>query len=429
VKRAVIVVCDGLRADLLTPALTPNLARLAGGGRVFAAHTGVFPSTTRVTSASIATGCLPGRHGLEGNAVALDEGNGLFPISAGRPDFRNRMLKARGATLLVPTLAERLAGHGGSVVFSNVSAGAAHFQDPDGHGFVYHRQGSYGPGRIAVADGDRLDVTHDGDGDAAMTERFCDGVLGRRRPALAVLWLCEPDHTQHGHPLGSTEHRLAVAGADACAARVARTVTALERDGDDIITVYCSDHGHETVDAVIPLDDLLIEAGLKEGAGSSDVVVASNGLSAGIYVSDAARGRVPAIVAFLRAQDWAGEVFSGPGLAAAGLRADTALAVSVTTAKSAAANAHGIPGLSPAIADSLPGESRVGCGQHGGLGPFEQSPFLFVVGGGFAAGTRSAVPTAPMDIAPTILRHFGLPADGMDGRPLPRHPEQERGAP
>ncbi len=422
-KRAVIVVCDGLRADLVTPELTPNLVRLAADGRIFASHNSVFPSTTRVTSASIATGCLPGRHGLEGNAVALDEGDGLFPISAGGPGFRDRMLKARGATLLVPTLAQRLADHGGSIVLSNVSAGAAQFQDPDGHGYVYHRQGSYGPDRIPVADGDRLDVSHDSAGDAAMTERFCHGILRRRRPALAVLWQCEPDHTQHGHPLGSPEHRAAIAGADACAARVAETVEVLTDEGDDVIAFFLADHGHETVDAVIPLDDILIEAGFKDGEGSSDVVVASNGMSAGIYVADGARARVADIAAFLRAQDWAGDVFTGAGLTAAGLSDDTSLAISVTTAKSGAANAHGIPGLSPAIADSLPGESHMGCGQHGGLGEYEQHPFLFVTGGGFAPGTRSEAPTSPMDIAPTILRHLGLPMDGMDGRPLPPRPE------
>ena len=63
-KRAVLVVCDGLRADMLTPDLTPSLARLASTSQVFANHRSVFPSTTRVTSASIATGCLPRRHGL-----------------------------------------------------------------------------------------------------------------------------------------------------------------------------------------------------------------------------------------------------------------------------------------------------------------------------------------------------------------------------
>jgi hypothetical protein len=62
-----------------------------------------------------------------------------------------------------------------------------------------------------------------------------------------------------------------------------------------------------------------------------------------------------------------------------------------------------------------------GFGQHGGLGINEQRPFLFVHGGVFAAGThrhRSSL----IDIAPTVLRHLGLAAAGLDGRPLPRDP-------
>ena len=39
-------------------------------------------------------------------------------------------------------------------------------------------------------------------------------------------------------------------------------------------------------------------------------------------------------------------------------------------------------------------------------------------GAGMAAGMRVEAPTTPMDIAPTIMRHLGSPAGGMDGRPL-----------
>ena len=418
-KRAVLVVCDGLRADMVTSGLTPNLAHLAGRARVFANHRSVFPSTTRTTSASIATGCLPGRHGLEGNCVALDEGDGLFAISAGRPDFRDRLRTATGRTLLVPTLAERLREHGGAVVFSNVSAGAAHFQDPDGYGVVCHRQGSFGPGLERLPGDQHLDVTHDAAGDTAMTGRFCDDALGRR-PALAVLWQCEPDHTQHAQPLGSPEHLVALAAADANAATVARTVAELEAHGDDVLFLVASDHGHETVDGIVPLETLLIDAGLKDGDGSSDVVVASNGMSAAIYLSDAARTRRGAIVRFLKRQDWIGEVFAGPALAEVGHRTDTPLAIALTTRKSDAPNAHGVPGLSHAIADPLSDETHMGCGQHGGLGPYEQHPFLFIAGGGFAAGTRCESPSSAVDIAPTILRHLGLAFDGMDGAPLSR---------
>ena len=124
-KRAVIVVCDSLRQDLVRPELTPTLATLAREATIFRAFRSVFPSTTRTSSASIATGCHPARHGLLGNTMALDEGGGLVCRSVGDPDFRARMRRATGATLRVPTLAQRLADHGGSIVMSNVSPGAA----------------------------------------------------------------------------------------------------------------------------------------------------------------------------------------------------------------------------------------------------------------------------------------------------------------
>ena len=73
-KRAVLVICDGLRADMITPDWTPNLWRLRDRFRFYANHRSVFPSTTRTTAASIATGCHPARHGLEGNCMALEIG-------------------------------------------------------------------------------------------------------------------------------------------------------------------------------------------------------------------------------------------------------------------------------------------------------------------------------------------------------------------
>ncbi len=60
----------------------------------------------------------------------------------------------------------------------------------------------------------------------------------------------------------------------------------------------------------------------------------------------------------------------------------------------------------------------LGGGQHGGLGAYEQHPFLIVRGGGFGAGVESGGETSAIDLAPTILRHLGLPSGGMDGKPL-----------
>src|SRR6266478_7461362 len=152
-NRAVIVICDSLRADLISPADAPFLTELGQRSARFANHASVFPSTTRTSAASIATGCLPARHGLLGNTMALDEGEGLVCRSAGHPDFPDRLRRATGRTLHVPTLAERLRRRGEtSVSCANVSPGAAYFQDPDGHGWVYHAAGSFGPGRRPIDD-------------------------------------------------------------------------------------------------------------------------------------------------------------------------------------------------------------------------------------------------------------------------------------
>jgi len=410
-RRAIVVVCDSLRADLITPATTPTLSELSERATVFAACTGVFPSVTRVTSACISTGCYPAAHGLLGNTVVLDEGDGLVCLSVGAPDFKERMRRATGRTLRRPTLAERLAAHGGSVVMSNVSAGAAYFQDPDGHGFVYHRAGSYGPGRAAVAD--PLTIGLGEVGDAAMTERFCDDVLRRRRPVLAVLWLSEPDNTGHKSPLGSPEHLRAIAAADRCVARVLDTVTG---DGDDTLLVVCSDHGMETTGHTIPLTRLLIDAGLKQAPDSRDVVVAPNGTAGLVYRAASAKAGVDDLVVFLRAQEWVSRVFAGDELARVGLPSDE-LAAAITLRTEERVNPFGIRGYGDIVED-IDGKDYTGFGQHGGFGPNEQRPFLFVRGGGFPPGARSAVPVSAIDIAATILRHLGRPHDGMDGRPL-----------
>ena len=110
----------------------------------------MFPSATRVVSASFATGCTPARHELQGNTLALLEDGRLVYHDAGHPDFLQHKRRVTGRSLAVPTLAERLAPHGGMIMFSNVSPGAAYAHDPDGHGHVYHRAGSFGAGPQAA---------------------------------------------------------------------------------------------------------------------------------------------------------------------------------------------------------------------------------------------------------------------------------------
>ena len=421
-KRAVIVICDSLRRDLISTADAPFLTELGQRSARFINHSGVFPSTTRTSAASIATGCLPARHGLLGNTMALDEGDGLVCLSVGAPDFRDRLHRATGRTLHKQTMAERLARSGETAIaFSNVSPGAAYFLDPDGHGWVYNAAGSFGPGRRPLPDAEGLAVAKGDAGDTAVTERFCAEVLRERAPALALLWLSEPDYTGHHTPLGSPAHRAAIASADRNVRRVAETVARLDPRGEDILFVVGSDHGMESVDQTIDLDALLVAAGLKQAPGSSEVVIAPNGTAAMVYFAKPESPLVGEVARFLKTEPWVGRVFTGGALSDIGLPTGSAARVAITLKADDRANPHGVSGHSHIVRDFAGAKDITGFGQHGGLGANEQRPFLFLHGGGFASGSyrqRSSL----IDIAPTVLHHLGLAADGLDGRPLPRDP-------
>ena len=423
-KRAIILICDSLRTDLITPHDAPFLSELGRRSARFANHTSVFPSTTRTSAASIATGCLPARHGLLGNTMAIDEGDGLVCLSVGKPDFRDRLHRATGRPLHRPTLAERVSRQGGTAIaISNVSPGAAYFLDPDGFGWVYNPAGSFAPGRCPLPAEEGLAISKGDAGDTVATERFCEEVLRERAPTVALLWLSEPDYTGHHTPLGSPAHRRAIASADENVRRVAETVSSLDPTGENILFVVGSDHGMETVAETIDLDALLIEAGLKGAATSSEVVVAPNGTSALLYFADPAGPLVGEVARFLETQDWVGRTFVGPGLAATGLPTGSPMQIAVTLKSDDRANPHGVPGRSPVVRDALEPKDATGFGQHGGLGRNEQSPFLFISGAGFAPGPRHGR-SSLIDIAPTALRHLGLPATEMDGQALPPHPVQ-----
>jgi predicted AlkP superfamily pyrophosphatase or phosphodiesterase len=419
-KRAVMVICDSLRGDLITSRDAPFLSEFGRHSARFANHRSVFPSTTRTSAASIATGCLPASHGLLGNTMAIDEGGGLVCLSVGKPDFRDRLHRATGRTLHRPTLAERVSRAGEmAIAISNVSPGAAYFLDPDGFGWVYNPAGSFGPGRRSLPAAEGLAISKGADGDGVATERFCGEVLRERAPAIAMLWLSEPDYTGHHTPLGSPAHRRAITSADENVRRVAETVAELDPSGNDILFVVGSDHGMETVDETIDLDGLLIKAGLKRTADSSEVVVAPNGTSALLYFADPAGVLVAQVARFLETQDWAGRIFVGPGLAEAGLPMGSPMQIAVTLRADERANPHGVSGHSHVVRDALEPKDATGFGQHGGLGKNEQSPFLFISGGGFTPGARQSR-SSLIDIAPTVLRHLGLSATAVDGQPLPR---------
>lgn len=422
-RRAVVLMLDGLRRDFVTPELMPRLAAFRARASWGANHHSVFPSVTRVVSSCVATGCRPARHGLAGNTIALAENGTLSLFDAGKPEFIADKQRLTGQALAMPTLAERLAPHGGVVVFNNVSPGAAYLHDPLGHGHVYHRAGSFGPGRVEITGERALAINGDLDGDATLVARFATEAIGDGRPALALAWLGHPDTTQHDCPLGSPQHHAALLRADSHAGIVIDAVDAARRRGEDILLLIGSDHGHQTVTGVIDIVGELIAAGLKASADSSDVVVAPNGTAALIYVDPEQADRARQLGAFLAGCPWVGRLIAPEDFAEFGVPAGGDLAFAVAmAADDEALNAYGVPGLSLAAKPAGGKPDRLGCGQHGGLGRYEQSPVLMLEGPGFAAGAEIAAATSAIDLAPTLLAFLGHAADGLDGRPLQLRP-------
>jgi hypothetical protein len=414
--RAVFVCCDGLGRSWVTRERTPVLHAIASRSLWCDDHRAIFPSATRASAASVATGCRPGRHGLHGNRMGLIEDGRITVRDVGLPAFRSQMRAATGGTLHVPTLAERVAGAGGFVACSNVSPGAAYFLDPENFGFVYHRAGSYAPGGNLIAGEDALNVSHDLAGDWAMTERFCSQILTDRKPSVAVLWLANPDLTLHGAPLGSPQHHEALRATERCVGAVIETVERLRASGETILLLIGSDHGQETIGDYVSIEQWLDARGLGEERASGRIAVATQGTAALLYATTAARPALLGVLDAMRAEPWAGQIVAADGLAALGHAATGGVVAAVNMGRREEANAYGVPGARWVAADQGP-PKPTGFGQHGGWGPDETRPFLLLNGANVSPGvhTRS---TSLVDIAPTILAFLGLATDGMDGAPI-----------
>ncbi|MEZ5853978.1 MAG: alkaline phosphatase family protein [Hyphomicrobiaceae bacterium] len=284
---------------------------------------------------------------------------------------------------------------------------------------IYHRVGSYGPGRVRISDWDASTLTVDPDGDRVLAQRFIGDILtGPRKPALGLIWLAEPDFSSHAHPLGSPPQLDAIRKSDQTAGLILDAVETARGRGEDILLIAASDHGHQTVSGVIDIEDELIKAGLKDHAGSGDVISTSSGTSALVFVHPDHAGRIAAIGDYLAAQSWADAVFGAERMGEVGQAARFGLAFGVAMAANEEANDYGIPGKSLVAKPSLGKADRMHCGQHGGLARYEQSPFLMISGAGFAAGGARSDTTSAVDIAPTVLAHLGIAHEPLDGQAL-----------
>ena len=77
----VLVVCDGLRPDLVTQQNMPNLFAIGREGVRFDRHHSLYPTLTMVNAGGLSTGAQPGVDGVLGNTM-------YFKPMRGREDLR-----------------------------------------------------------------------------------------------------------------------------------------------------------------------------------------------------------------------------------------------------------------------------------------------------------------------------------------------------
>src|SRR4030081_1935943 len=211
---------DGLRPDLVSESVTPNLWQLAQDGVWFERSHAVYPTLTRANSPAISTGCRPGRAGVPGNSFCLPSADGPVEYTTGDAANLQRLADADGRPiLLVDTLADRVhRANGATVVVGSGSPGSALLQHPryvecgdfvispatlQQHGQVRDAMLA----RFGAPPPRRLPATG---WDAYFTHIITDFVLPEAMPTLLVFWHTDPDHTSHarGHTAAETEQAL-----------------------------------------------------------------------------------------------------------------------------------------------------------------------------------------------------------------------------
>lgn len=451
-KLTIVFVLDGMRPDLINAEDTPNLFRLREHGVSFVNGHAVFPTVTRVNSPSIATGMYPAAAGIIGNSIFIPEIDPTGDVNTG--DWRVLTEIDRvsdGRLLFVKSLAERL--HASGKTLAAVSSGSS------GSAYLLNHRANQGVGVLVngyLEDSEGI-VAFPENVNAAILQRFgpppskedADGgrsavdwtqralreyVLPEVKPAVVLNWLTEPDGSHHEFGAGSPQGLAAIQNDDHNIGLILEKLELLGLENETNVFVV-SDHGFGVGTARVDLEGSLIEAGLKAGEGSEDVVLASSGHVAAIHVRPASDEKVAAIVEHLQAQEWTGVVFtrprdgstegspegSVPGTFSTELvhldNAERGADIVVTFDWTSAPNVFGIAGTDTSIGSETGPVSGNASG-HGSMSPWNVRNTWLAWGADFKDAIVDRVPSSNVDIAPTILALSGLDASELDGRVL-----------
>jgi arylsulfatase A-like enzyme len=427
-----------MRPDFISAETTPNLSQLTGAGVFFAHHHPVYLSATDVNGIALATGAYPAHSGVIANSDFRPAINPAEPVDMGEPAVIRKGDEVSGDQFLaLPTLAEILHAHGVATAIAG-SKWVALLHDrgrrPDGpeSSPVLYQSTILPPSRAATlavlgefpaAAPDENKTAQDAwSTSALLTALWQNGV-----PPYTLLWLAEPDASQHAAGPGSTQALTAIKSSDA---NLGRVLAELDRRGlratTDVLVV--SDHGFSTIGRKVDVAAALAAAGfdarrkMPGGLPPGGVMVVANGGSTLLYVG----GHDPAVshrlVEFLQQQDWTGVIFSREPqegtfpLAEAHIDSPAAPDLVVSLRWTADKSATGAPGLQ--VSDLKPTSTKAG--NHASLSRYDMHNTLVAAGPDFRPGVTDPLPSGNTDLAPTILWLLGCRTEAarMDGRVL-----------
>ncbi len=418
-----VIVVDGLRPDYVTPEVMPRVSRLGQRGIVFRSHHSVFPTVTRVNGSSFVTGAYPETHGLMGNTIYIPKANATKGLDTGERPNLEAVERAEGALLTAPTLSEIFKPFGKTLLaVSSGSTGSAYLLNHTvATGGLIHYDYAR-PAAVAAQVAAALGTppphaTPNDPQNQYAIDAYLKVGLNDVHPDVTFMWLNDPDGTAHAKGIGA---ELTLKSLSLVDAGIGRIEDALQAKGllDRTNIIVTSDHGFSTHGGPLKLAALVEPFAKPMPDGSKDIVVAEGA----IYLrSGQDPARVAAIVADLQKRPEVGAIFTRP---VANLRAEGTVPgtlsydvarwnhpragdILVSANWSDDTNAAGFAGKT----------TDGGVAGHGSSSPYDIHNTLIAAGPDFREHASSDVPTANVDIAPTLLHLMGMkPAPTMTGR-------------
>ena len=429
-RHVVVVVWDGMRPDFVSEQNTPTLWKLAQSGVIFRNNHSVYPSSTIVNGTAIVTGNYPSHDGILANHVyrADIDARRSFDVENAEAVRRGDKVSA-GKYVGVSTIAELLHARGDKTAIAAAkTVGLLLDRHEDvRHGQTIFAGQSVSPGEIAPMIkllGAFPPATNAAARDAWTTKALTDFLWKDAVPAFSLLWLSEPDDTEHKTAPGAPAAIAAIASSDE---NLARMLTALEKHSAKATTdmFVVSDHGFSTITRKIELPRILKEAGfdaVTEFVGEpkpNQIILSGNGGTVLFYVIGHDKEVTRRLVEFLQQTDFAGVIFAREPMEGTftldKAKVDDAHAPDVEMAFrwTEDKNPFGVPGMIDADWQRAAGE-----GTHATLSRFDMHNTLIAAGPDFASGLTSELPSGNVDLTPTILSILGVKPPALDGRVL-----------